>query len=70
MMTEAGLEEKVRRWRQLPLAERQRRHQEAIPRYVANSMAMEGEPVSEEWLREQLADLIQQRATSKPRAVS
>ena len=34
--------------------ERRRRHLEAIPRHVANSMAMEGEPVDEAWIRERL----------------
>ncbi len=65
-MTEAEWDEMIRRWRALPLEERQRRHLESIPRHVANSMAMEGEPVSEEWIRERLAELIQQRAMSKP----
>jgi len=42
----------IERWRSLPEEERRRRHLEAIPRHVANSMAMEGEPVDEEWIRE------------------
>ena len=45
-------------WRSLPLEERRRRHLEAIPRHVANSMAMEGEPVDEAWIRERLARFI------------
>ena len=47
--------EAIERWRALPPEERRRLHQEAIPRHVANSMAMEGEPVDEEWIRERLA---------------
>ena len=42
-------------WRSLPPEERRRRHLEAIPRHVANSMAMEGEPVDEAWIRARLA---------------
>ena len=57
--------EAVERWCSLPLEERRRRRLEAIPRHVANSMAMEGEPVDEEWIRERLARHIQPRATSK-----
>ena len=53
--------EAVERWRRLPLEERRRRQLEAIPRRVANSMAMEGEPVDEAWLRERLAPQIQER---------
>ena len=52
-------------WRSLPEEERRRRHQEAIPRHVANSMAMEGEPVDEAWIRERLARRVRPPATSK-----
>lgn len=48
----------IERWRKLPTEERRRRRLEAIPRHVANSMAMEGEPVDEEWIRKRLAHLI------------
>lgn len=48
----------IERWRKLPAEERKRRHQESIPRRVANSMAMEGEPVDEECIRKRLAHLI------------
>lgn len=48
----------IEHWRKLPAEERRRRRLEAIPRHVANSMAMEGEPVDEEWIRERLAHLI------------
>ena len=47
--------EAIERWRSLPAEERRRRHLEATPRHVANSMAMEGEPVDEAWIRERLA---------------
>lgn len=50
----------VERWRKLPAEERRRRHLEAIPRHVANSMAMAGEPVDEQWIRERLAHLIKE----------
>ena len=58
--------EAVERWRSLTEDERRRRRLEAIPRHVANSMAMEGEPVDEAWIRERLARHIQPPATSKP----
>ena len=52
--------EAIEKWRSLPVEERKRRHLEAIPRRVANSMAMEGEPVDEDWIRERVAHLIRQ----------
>ena len=57
--------EAIERWRSLPEEERRRRHQEAIPRHVANSMAMEGEPVDEARVRERLARRVRPPATSK-----
>ena len=51
----------IQHWRSLPLAERRRRHLEAIPRHAANSMAMEGEPVDEARIRERLARWIRTR---------
>ena len=54
-MPNAAWIEAIERWRSLPLEERRRRRLEAIPRHVANSMAMEGEPMDEEWIRERLA---------------
>ena len=54
----------VERWRKLPAEERRRRRLEAIPRHVANSMAMEGEPVDEDWIRERLAHLINENEVS------
>ena len=56
----------IEAWRKLPPAERRRRHLESIPRRVANSMAIEGKPVDEQWLRQKLADHMRQRATSTP----
>ena len=57
-MPDTGWMKAVERWRSLPPEERRRRHLEAIPRHVANSMAMEGEPVDEAWIRERLARRI------------
>ena len=53
--------EAVERWRSLSQEERRRLHLEAIPRHVANSMAMEGEPVDEAWIRERLARRIREQ---------
>ena len=64
-MSDKELMEAINHWRSLPMEERLRRHLEAIPRHVANSMAMEGEPVDEEWLRR-----IRQRAILKPPSAS
>ena len=69
-MTNNQLVEAVERWRELPRHERLRRHLEAIPRHVANSMAMEGEPVDEAWIRDRLARRIRQLGISKPRRES
>ena len=52
--------EAIEKWRSLPAEEKRRRRLEAIPRHVANSMAMEGEPVDEDWIRERVAHLIRQ----------
>ena len=57
-MPETGWREAIECWRALPPEERRRLHLEAIPRHVANSMAMEGEPVDEGWIRERLARRI------------
>lgn len=69
-MSDKELMKAINHWRSLPLEERRRQHLEAIPRHVANSMAMEGEPVDEEWLRERLARRIRQRAILKPPSAS
>ena len=69
-MSDKELLKAIDHWRSLPMEERRRRHLEAIPRHVANSMAMEGEPVDEEWLRERLARRIRQRGISKPPSAS
>ena len=57
-MSDARWLQAIERWRRLPPEERRKRHLEAIPRHVANSMAMEGEPVDEAWIRERLARRI------------
>lgn len=49
-------------WRKLPAQERRLRHLCAIPRHVANSMAMEHEPVSEQFIRDCLQRRLQQTA--------
>ena len=64
-MSDTRWMEAVQRWRELPPEERRRRHLEAIPRHVANSMAMEGEPVSETWIRGRLARRVQPPAALK-----
>ena len=69
-MTDAQWMETVYRWRRLPEEERRRRHQEAIPRHVANSMAMANEPVEEAWIRERLARRGQPPLTLKPPSAS
>lgn len=45
----------IEHWRSLPQEERRRRHLQAIPRHVANSMAMAEDAVDEDWIREQRA---------------
>ena len=62
--------EAINHWRSLPKEECLRWRLEAIPRHVANSMAMEGEPVDEELLRERLARRIRRRAILKPPSAS
>ena len=54
--------EAIERWRSLAPEERRRLHLEAIPRHVANSMAMEGQPVDEDWIRERLARRIREQS--------
>ena len=61
-MPETDWREAIERWRALPPEERRRLHVEAIPRHVANSMAMAGEPVDEEWIRQRLARRIQEQS--------
>lgn len=60
----------INRWRKLSTEERLRRHLQAIPRHVANSMAMEGEPVEEAVIRERLAQRTRQRDMSRPPSAS
>lgn len=38
-------------WRKLPKAEQRKIRHSSVMSRVVNSMAMEGEPVSEEWIR-------------------
>jgi len=59
----------IRHWRQLPLEERRRRHLEAIPQRIVDSMAMAGEPVDEARVRARLAALIPQYAMPKSDSV-
>ncbi len=66
-MPENDWREAIERWRRLPPEERRRIHLEAIPRHVANSMAMEGQPVDEEWIRERLARRIKRQGDSELR---
>jgi hypothetical protein len=54
-----GWKENIRSWRKLTPEERFQRHLVKIPRHVALSMAMEGEPVEESLLREQLTRILQ-----------
>ena len=70
-------EQAIEYWRQLPEAERRRRRLAAIPRHVALSMAVEGEPVDEALIRAQLEvrlgvqlDCSTPPGTSKPRSES
>ena len=55
----------IERWRKLPAAERRRLHLEAIPRHVANSMAMEGEFVDEEQIREYIDRQVKRLEAAK-----
>ncbi len=57
-MSDNQWKEAIARWRRLPPEERRRCHLEAIPRHVADFMAMEGEPVSEERIRKHLESLL------------
>jgi hypothetical protein len=61
--------ETVLRWRALPPETKQRLRQDAIPADVAESMAFEGEPVSETTIREQLCQIVPPDS-SKPPATS
>jgi hypothetical protein len=57
--------EAIANWRKLAVEQRFQRHLAAIPRHVAMSMAIEGEPVAEAQIREQLARLMLQSDTPK-----
>ena len=69
-MKSMNWKEAIQHWRTLSPGERKRRHLQAIPRHVARSMAMEGEPVDETCLRERLAHLIPPPDPSKPSSTS
>lgn len=65
-MTNPDWMQAIERWRLLPPEERLRRNWQAIPRHVANFMAMEGEPLSESVIRARLADRNREIKPSKP----
>ena len=65
-MTNPDWMQTIERWRLLPPEERLRRHWQAIPRHVANSMAMEGEPVAESVIRARLAERNREIEALKP----
>jgi len=65
-MSSYRLQEAIRSWRALPPNERLRRNLEAIPRRVANSMTMAGEPVDEARIREHLERRIRELGLLKP----
>ena len=65
-MPNYSLLEARRQWRALPPDVRLRRNLDAIPRRVANSMAMEGEPVDEARIREYLERRIRELGILKP----
>lgn len=54
-MRSVNWQDAVVRWRRLSPQEKARRRWETIPERVARSMAFEGEPVSQQTLREILA---------------
>lgn len=54
-MSDHQWKEAIEHWRRLPQEESLQRHLAAIPMHVANSMAMEGEPVDEARIRKQSA---------------
>ncbi len=56
----------IQQWRQLPLATRAEIHLRRIPHHTATSMAMEGEPIEEALIREQLASRYPQVSMAKP----
>ena len=47
---EQKIHQNIAKWRSLPESERRRILYSTAVTHVANSMAMEGEPVSQEWL--------------------
>ena len=67
-MTNPDWMQTIERWRLLPPEERPHRHWQAIPRHVANSMAMEGETVAESVIRARLAERNRESEAPKPPA--
>lgn len=63
---DSRLRDAAERWRKLPPEERLRRSLEAIPRRVANSMAMAGDPVDEERIREHVERRIRELGLFEP----
>ena len=59
--------EVIRQWRALPEAEKHRRRWASIPRSVARSMALEGEPVDLAMLEAEHARQPMPPVTSTPR---
>jgi hypothetical protein len=62
--------EAIANWRKLAVEQRFQRHLAAIPRHVAMSMAMEGEPVEEALVRKQLARLMSPSSSPRREAQS
>ena len=59
----------IERWRALPAAEKHRRRWTAIPRSVARSFALEGEPVDQAMLEAEHAHQPMPPDTCKPASV-
>jgi len=65
IMTLMNWNEAILKWRSLPESERVRIRRSRIPRQVALSMMLEGEPVDQRMLEEELARRSPPPATSK-----
>ena len=51
MTRQQRINQNIANWRALPKEERRRIMRATTAQFAANSMAMEGEPVSQEWLK-------------------